>query len=62
MKINSAFAKGAFCPNCKKYVIGQQNLPDPAWKCVFCPEKICSCCYDTHTAEKHPAVYAITAA
>jgi hypothetical protein len=53
MKLNSAFAKGAFCPSCKKYVIGQQNLPDPAWQCVFCTSKICAYCYDSHTAENH---------
>lgn len=55
--MNSAFSKGAFCPSCKKYVIGQGGVPDPAWKCVYCPEKICAYCYDAHTAEKHPETY-----
>lgn len=57
MKLNSAFAKGATCPSCKKYVIGQANQPDPPWKCVFCSAKICSYCFSTHTETEHPEKY-----
>lgn len=52
------------CPNCKNDV-DVQGPPERGpsggdwWICIKCPQIICTSCYTTHIAEKHPEMYEV---
>ena len=48
MKINSRFNQH-LCLTCKRASMGQGNVPDKPWTCVFCETMICVLCFWEHT-------------